>query len=151
MVVGVSTSIYIQKTENMKNYFIVFSAITLLSFQLPFQISGKYKVVYDKKYYSNGEADCIINFKEKNYTKNISQNESFEGGISRILNENSKTVIQLQDFIISHPKAEVNNIKPKGKVIIEFEESDLDTISFRTTFTKQLNITINTGKLIKMK
>ncbi|WP_395063407.1 hypothetical protein [Flavobacterium sp.] len=134
----------------MKKYFIAFLIILLFSFQLPFRISGKYKVVYDKKYYPNIETDCVINLKENNYTKTQGQNKICEGGISRISYGNSKTIIYLQDFYFSHPRAELNNIKPKGYTIIEFEESDLDTISFRTTFTKQLNITINTGKLIRM-
>ena len=37
------------------------------------------------------------------------------------------------------------------KVITEVEEIDADTLMFRTTYDRQLNVTINTGKLIRQK
>ena len=128
----------------MIKYLIVISLLFFLQF--PFHITGKYKVEFDKKYYPNNEANFTIDFAEKNYTKS----DSIQGGITRIYKKDSKTIIHLQDFVFIQPKLE-NNMKPKGKLVIEFEESDLDTIQFRTTYTKQLETTIHTGKLIKIK
>lgn len=129
----------------MIKYLIVISSLFFLQF--PFHISGKYKVEFDKKYYPNNEANFTIDFAEKNYMKS----DSIQGGITRIYKKDSKTIIHLQDFVFIQPKLEKNNMKPKGKLVIEFEESDLDTIQFRTTYTKQLETTIHTGKLIKIK
>ena len=129
----------------MIKYLIVISLLFFLQF--PFHISGKYKVEFDKKYYPNNEANFTIDFAEKNYIKS----DSIQGGITRIYKKDSKTIIHLQDFVFIQPKLEINNMKPKGKLVIEFEESDLDTIQFRTTYTKQLETTIHTGKLIKIK
>lgn len=135
----------------MRKYFLAFLVIILLGFQVPYRISGKYKVVYDKENFLSGKTDYIIEFREKNYTKQFEENETIIGGISRISNVKSKTLIHLRDFVYSHPRAEINNIKPKGHIVMEFEESDLDTIFFRMTYKKQLDRTLNTGKLIKIK
>jgi len=121
--------------------------ISIFFFQLPFHISGNYKVELDEQYRQSEDASLFINFTGKNYTKS----DSIRGGITRIYNENSKTIIHLQDYVFSHPRPEKNINKPNGKVIIEFEESDFDTIRFRTTYNKQLDKTINTGRLIKIK
>jgi hypothetical protein len=131
----------------MKKYLLIFGILILFGFKTSFQIYGKYKIVYDS---NNKTANCIIDFKTQNYTKQTDE-DTIIGGITRVNSEGSKTMIQLRDFVFSYPRAEINNIKPKGYIVIEFQESDLDTIVFRTTFTKQLERTINTGKLIKIK
>ncbi len=133
----------------MRKYLLVFGIIILFGFKTSFQISGKYKIVYDN-YSTNEKADCIIDFRTKDYTKQTSE-DSIIGGITRINSGELKTIIHLRDFVYGHPRAEVNNTKQKGNVVIEFQESELDTIIFRTTYTKQLERTLNTGKLIKIK
>ena len=135
----------------MRKYFIAFLVIASFGFQVPYQIAGKYKVVYDKENFLKGKTDYIIEFGEKNYTKQFDENETIIGEISRISNGKYKTLIHLHDLVFSHPRAEIDDIKPKGHIVIEFEESDEDTIIFRTTLKKQLDRTLNTGKLIKIK
>ncbi len=136
----------------MRKYIIAFLVIVLFSFQVPLRINGKYKVVHDKVANRvEDEVDYIIEFREENYTKQYQEDETEKGRILRISNRKSKNLIRLRDLTYSHPKAGIYNQKLKTNQVLEFEESDLDTIPFRTIDIKQLDKIVNTGKLIKIK
>lgn len=62
-------------------------------------------------------------------------------------------IYYLKDFLFVQEKVILDTLKlhTLGKLIMEVEEINTDTLSFRTTYDRQLNVTINTGKLIRQK
>ena len=134
----------------MKKVGILILSIVLLGFQKEFKISGKYKVVFDKKDESKIE-DYIIEFKENNYMK-LFNNDTVVGAITRFKNSQKKNTIYLYDFLFIQNKAQISPpLINYGKLILEIQESDSDTLKFRSTYDKQLHLTINTGQMIRLK
>ena len=135
----------------MRKYCFILGILFLLSFKSVNGISGKYKVVLDSKFEQFQKSSCyLISIREKNYTKKYLDNENVEGGITIIEGRNSKKIYYLEDFlfVLNKAKKDSSNLPPLGKIIMEVEELSTDTLSFRTTYKRQLNVTINTGKLI---
>ena len=134
----------------MKKYCFILGMFFLLSFKSVTGISGKYDVVMDSKFEQKKESRYTITINENKYTKNYADGDNIEGGIKIVDDKNSKKIYYFKDFIFSQPKKVVNTI-PKGKIVMEVEEKNADTLVFRTTYDKQLEVTINTGKLIRQK
>lgn len=136
----------------MKKYYFILGIFFLLSFKILSGISGKYRVVLDSKFEGHGN-DYIITINDNRYTKEYSDNEKVEGGIKIVDGRNSKKKYYLKDFILVQNKVKKDFLKLNtlGKVIMEVEEINTDTLSFRTTYDRQLQVTINTGKFIRQK
>jgi hypothetical protein len=134
----------------MKKYCFIIGILFLLSFKSSSGISGKYKIVFDAKSETAQKTDYFITIKEKNYTKTV-DGENTEGGISVVEKNNGKKIYYLKDFLFVQNKKVIDTgkLKPMGKVVMEVEEINKDTLNFRTTYDRQLQITINTGKLIR--
>lgn len=138
----------------MRKYCFIFGLFFLLSFKSINGISGEYKVVFDSKFKQFQKSSCYqISIKENKYSKKYFDNEIVEGGITIIEGKNSKKIYYLQDFMLVIHKArkDSSHLPPLGKMIMEVEELSTDTLSFRTTYKRQLNVTINTGKLVRQK
>lgn len=135
----------------MKKYFFIIAIFIFLSFKSLSGISGKYKVVLDYKFDPKQESNYTISIKEKNYIKKYPNGEKVEGGITIIKNRNEKNIYYLRDFLFVENKLTLDSLKlkPMGKVVMEVEESNEDTLTFRTTYSGQLQVTLNTGKLIR--
>lgn len=136
----------------MKKYYLILVMFLLLSFKSVFEISGKYDVIFDSNFINHGSKYTII-INENKYTKEYSDGEKVNGGIQVIEGKNSKKTYYLKDYLIVQQKVTFDSLKPItiGKVIMEVEEINADTLMFRTTYDRQLNVTINTGKLIRQK
>ena len=137
----------------MKKYCFILGFFFLLSFRTFNGISGQYKVIFDTNFDSKKESSYYITIRENNYTKKFSDGENIEGGITIIEVRNSKKVYYLSDFLFFQPKAKIveGKLKTLGKVIMEVEELNADTLTFRRTYQDQLNVTIDTGKLVREK
>lgn len=137
----------------MKKYCFILGIFFLLSFKTFNGISGQYKVIFDTNFDPKKESSYYITIRENNYTKKFSDGENIEGGITIIEGRNSKKVYYLSDFLFVQPKVKIaeGKLKTLGKVIMEVEELNADTLTFRRTYQNQLNVTIDTGKLVREK
>lgn len=137
----------------MKKYCFIIGFFFLLSFKSSNRISGQYKVIFDTNFEPKKESIYYITIRENNYTKKFSDGENIEGGITIIEDINSKKVYYLSDFLFVQPKVKIaeSKLKTLGKVIMEVEELNADTLTFRRTYQNQLNVTIDTGKLVREK
>lgn len=124
----------------------------LLSFKSVFEISGKYDVILDSNFKNHG-SKYVITINRNKYTKEYSDGEKVNGGIQVVEGKNSKKIYYLKDYLLVQPKVILDSLKSTslGKVIMEVEEINSDTLIFRTTYDRQLNVTINTGKFIRKK
>lgn len=136
----------------MKKYCFIIGILFLLSFKSSSGISGKYRIVFDAKSEKAQNKDYFITIKEKNYTKTV-DGENIEGGIRVVEKNNGKKIYYLMDFLFAQNKnvIDTGELKPMGKVVMEVEEINKDTLNFRTTYDRQLQITINAGKFIREK
>ena len=136
----------------MKKYCFILGMFFLLGFKSVTGISGKYDVVLDSNFKNHGSKYVII-INENKYTKEFSDGEKVVGGIEAVEGRNSKKIYYLNDFLFVQQKVTLDSLKlhTLGKVIMEVEEINADTLSFRTTYDRQLNVTINTGKFIRQK
>ena len=137
----------------MKKYCFILGFFFLLSFRTFNGISGQYKVIFDTNFDSKKESSYYITIRENNYTKKFSDGENIEGGITIIEGGSSKKVYYLSDFLFVQPKVKIaeGKLNTLGKVIMEVEELNADTLTFRRTYQNQLNVTIDTGKLVREK
>ena len=136
----------------MKKYYFILGMFLLLSFKSVFEISGKYDVILDSNFKNHGSKYAII-INGNKYSKEYSNGEKVNGGIQVIEGKNYKKIYYLKDYLLFQPKVTLDSLKSitMVKVITEVEEIDADTLMFRTTYDRQLNVTINTGKLIRQK
>jgi len=121
------------------------------------KISGLYTVVFDKQFDPNNRNYYIISFSDTNtYVKQMRIGPWIYGKVDRFSINQSKTIVYLDDITkydtskYDTPKNQVQiALKDMGKEIMEFEETEDDTLYFRTTYTNMPNVTRNKGKLIK--
>jgi hypothetical protein len=135
----------------MKKYCFILGIFFLLSFKIVSGISGKYNVILDSNFKNHGSKYVII-INDNKYTKEFPNSEKVEGGIEVVEGRNSKKIYYLKDFLFVQQKVIIDSLKlhTLGKVIMEVEEINADTLLFRTTYDRQLNVTINTGKFIRV-
>ncbi|RDC61966.1 hypothetical protein [Adhaeribacter pallidiroseus] len=119
-----------------------------------FKISGDYTVILDKKNRNKISQNYIITFRGSTYTKEVNNGKKINGKIVRVtqVDKNSPVtyLIDAKDYPSKNYLDSSFN-KSFGDVVIEFKESEKDTLNFRLTYYSNLHITINTGKLIKVK
>jgi hypothetical protein len=108
--------------------------------------NGNYKL----KYTFNSESDSQIKIINNTFVQYWNTGDSSKGRINWIYN----CMLKLQYF--SSPQSDTSGL---GKLIfhsfgspcIELKERKGDTINFRTTYSGNVHVTINEGKLIKLK
>ncbi len=130
-------------------------SLLILSFQEPFKISGKYKVVHNDLRTPNGIIkvdDFEIVFNKDTYKKTFPKGEKVNGTLKRIKVNNNETIIYLNDIIKVQLEIQLDSLlwESHGNPVIELQELNADTIPFRTTFNYNLHITKNEGMLIRV-
>ena len=132
----------------MKNCLILIAAFILLSFQLPFQIIGNYKTVFDKRNFTVEAQDFMIKINQTTYSK------VYENGVTVIGKiKTHDQALHLRDSSFVKPKIVTDSLGNKHfeRTILEIRKTNSDTLLFRTTFENDLGITINRGKLVPIK
>ncbi|MFC4738686.1 hypothetical protein ACFO3U_01630 [Flavobacterium ponti] len=116
-------------------------------------IEGKYKGYYKSKTGAYNSKSFEIVFDKLNYVKTFNDGEKVKGTKQQIKNSNNKSITYLYDFVFTQPVIKLDSLEIKmfGKPIIEINESKSDTLFFRTTYSGQLNVTINEGILVLIK
>ncbi len=134
----------------MKKYFFIIGIIFLLGFKNEVGISGKYKVVFDSKFIQSQNSSYFIKIKKNNYIKFI-DGLKVKGGITILERKDAKKIYYFKDFLFVQNKIPNDSLilKPFGKIIMEVSRLNKDTLTFRTTYEGQLQITINSGKFIR--
>jgi hypothetical protein len=108
---------------------------------------GMYSVEYDQPLVSRKKGTLKIEF--NNYTLEWGQNDSENGKIRWITRTDFEFVSQ--DTSKPDPNSLAALIlKSLGVPIIELQKARGDTTEFRTTYSGQLEITKNTGRLVKI-
>jgi len=123
--------------------------ISIFSLQDSVNLTGTYDVKYDKIFDPSGKMAFQLKVEKENYIKVI-DNENIEGGITRI-KSGERSLVYLHDFLFVNPGIPTDSLRhlKLGKVVMEIEEMNSDTLDFRTTYMNQLQITINKGKLFR--
>jgi ribosomal protein L35AE/L33A len=138
----------------MTKYFIIIASSILINFQNPLKINGTYECVVAKKdrHNQNGDITNII-FNDSVYTKKFSDGKIIKGKISRLIGTDNVSTIYLLDSEKYIPKHKVDSLinESFGNRIIELQEINSDEIKFRSTYERNLKLTIFTGKLIRKK
>lgn len=136
----------------MTKHFIIILACILLSFQSLVKINGTYKCVVAKKdrHNQNGNITSII-FNDSVYTKKFSDGKIIKGKISRLIGTNNISTIYLLDSEKYIPKHKVDSLinESFGNRIIELKEINSNEIKFRSTYEKNLKLTVFSGKLVR--
>lgn len=127
----------------------------LLSQSNNHRVNGDYNVILDTGFAVDvNNSNYIITFSDSTYIKKYKSGKRVTGKISRLSSfiKDSKTVY-LNDNGGYTPKGHLDALihNSFGNTQIEFEETGNDTLIFRTTYSGNLHITVNQGKLIKLK
>ncbi len=135
--------------------YLVLLTVLLLNQSDNYRVNGNYKVILDTEFASDVQnSNYIITFSDSTYIKSFKSGKRVTGKISRLSNyiKDSKTV-HLSDNGGYTPQGHLDGLihNSFGNTQIEFEESGNDTLEFRTTYSGNLHITVNQGKLVKLK
>jgi len=118
------------------------------------QVKGVYKVVFDKEFNSDESLGYVISFKDNTYVKKLKDGKEIKGKIKRMPSPGGKAkTVYLKDLVEYTPVNHLDSLiyESFGDTIIEFEESNEDTLNIRTTYQGNLHVTVNQGKLIRIK
>ena len=119
------------------------------------RVNGDYKVILDKGFAADvNNSNYIITFSDSTYIKKFKSGKRVRGKISRLSSfiKDSKTVY-LNDNGSYTPQGHLDGLihSSFGDTQMEFEETGNDTLKFRTTYSGNLHVTVNQGKLVKLK
>jgi hypothetical protein len=131
----------------MKYYLIstIFFSLIWLGFSK--KPNGKYLVIYDKEF--NSHLKFVINFQDSIYSKTFNSGLILKGKISSF--DNKSNLVYLIDSNKNQNITSLDSMLQKsfGDPIMELKIQNKDTIKFRTTYSANLRITINSGILLK--
>jgi hypothetical protein len=109
---------------------------------------GMYSIEYDQPFTSRKKGD--LKTVSNNYTLDWGQNDSKNGKIQWITRTDFEFLSQDTSNQDSNSLAAVV-LNSFGKPMIELQKARGDTTEFRTTYSGNLEITINSGRLVKLK
>jgi hypothetical protein len=131
----------------MKYYLIstIFFSLIWLGFSK--NLNGKYQVIYDKEF--NSHLKFVINFQDTIYSKTFNNGLILNGKVSSFDNESN--LFYLIDSNKNQITTSLGSLLQKsfGDPIMELKIQNKDTIKFRTTYSANLRITINSGVLVR--
>jgi hypothetical protein len=132
----------------MLRTFVIVLLFPLISFCQKKQITGNYKVKFDKQYKL---PKFHIYISDSTFYKQI-KSEIYYGKVYRIFHDSQNTTsVNLIDDLQKAPVGEFEMmiLKSFGRTMLEFEDSPKRVIRFRTTFVNNLHLMINEGRLIR--
>lgn len=132
----------------MLRIFIIVLLFPLISFCQKKQITGNYKVKFDKQYQL---PKFHIYISDSTFYKQI-KTEIYYGKVYRIFDDSQNTTsVNLIDDLQKTPvdELEMMILNSFGRTMLEFEDSPKRVIRFRTTHVNNLHLMINEGRLIR--
>jgi hypothetical protein len=130
-------------------FFLIFLS---LGFQSNPEICGTYKPIFEKEYFIDSEKFALLKVELNSFKKTYKNGVTIIGRIEKA-EETYPSKIYLIDSSFVKPKIITDKLNRKyiEKRIIEIEIDNSDTLYFRTTIENKLNITVNRGKLMRIK
>jgi hypothetical protein len=130
-------------------FFLIFLS---LGFQSNSEICGTYKPIFEKEYFIDSEKFALLKIELNSFKKTYKNEVTIIGRIEKS-EETYPSKIYLIDSSFVKPKIITDKLNRKyiEKRIIEIEIDNSDTLYFRTTIENKLDVTVNRGKLIRIK
>ena len=138
----------------MKHFLILAFFFPLMWLGPSKNINGTYQVVYDKGFTKH--PNFVINFRDSVYVRTVDNSVILKGRISFSDRESRLAYLIDSNVADSNKKQDSTSLSYKmqrsfGNQIIEVKIKNLNNILFRTTYSANLHVTVNTGVLKRVK